>query len=166
MSDAPKPQKRFTWPIIAVAVALVCAAVLYRPALTFVLALNSLVGNGCPAWYPSRIESEAKFQLPPSTTHLESFCTGMQGFIAGANFEMDADELDVLLKSTAITVPLSSSLPKSGLGSNYADDPVVQQMVTLQFGTSSPDWPASQIILIDTSDSDTYVVYLRLFRGN
>jgi hypothetical protein len=123
------------------------------------LPLEGLFGNGCPSQFPSQIEEAARFRLPPSARNLESLCTGMQGWIAQANFDIDPQDIDVLIDSTSILRPLSSTNVPEAL----QDDIAAQNIETYLYGQAESGW---QKIFIDTTDPNVYRVYLSAQGGN
>jgi hypothetical protein len=145
--------------LVAMAGWIACGAICYLIYLDMFLPLQGLSGNGCPSEVPSRIEEAARFRLPPSARNLESLCTGMQGWIARANFDIDAHDLDALIDSTSILRPLSNTeLPEE-----LHDDLDTQNIETYLYGEAEYGW---QKIFIDTTDANTYRVSLSAMGGN
>lgn len=124
---------------------------------------NSSVSGSRPE-YRGFIESQAVertayFKFPPSATHIESFCMGMQGWFASANFEMSPEELETFINSTYIEMPLDTALPTEPY---FFDPDSVKDMKSYLYGNG---YNGLQEVLIDTSDPDKYFVYFRAGGG-
>src|SRR5262249_51246944 len=140
---------------------IICGGVIYIAFL--VVLVNALGGehglfsNSCNASQPSLVEGMAQFKLPPSASHLQSNCGGMQGTWAEARFEMRPSDLPVFVNSTRIKLPLSSTGKPEKLNCElYCSD--LTNMKTYLYGTySANEW--REEIFIDTTNQDRYVVY-------
>jgi hypothetical protein len=124
---------------------------------------NPFGGNACSPRNPASIERSALFELPPSAENLESTCTGLQGWVAYARFDMHPSDLAAFVNSTYVELPLSSNI-------NFADSPLpagvteqdVQAMSSYRYGRVN----STQYFLIDTSDPSKYTVYITRWGGN
>ncbi|MBZ0286708.1 MAG: hypothetical protein K8I30_03770, partial [Anaerolineae bacterium] len=104
-----------------------CGVVAYINLLPF---MGIVGGNSCPEWLPSTVEKWGKFHLPPSFSNLQTFCAGMQGWIARAEFDMSPADVDALVDGSHIERPLTNQLdPDDPL----YDDPAVRRMTSYLF---------------------------------
>ncbi len=111
----------------------------------------------------AEIESVARITLPPSARNVQAHQEGFQDRIIWVRFEMAPADLPGFVAGTRVAPPLSSTV-----------NPLGQDTVT-----GLPWWTpgqaqrfeagegafagASQAIVIDTTDPQTYVVYVRAF---
>jgi hypothetical protein len=140
--------------IVALIVLIVGIYVWYNEYILKQSGFRPLAPNVCPPDDAASVEAALKITLPPSTLNLDSYC-GEDEDGGSAIFEIVPGELDALLKSTKIDMPLSSTRRvayltftreqldeiDSYLSGYYRDDFLIQE------------------ILINTSDPQNYIVY-------
>lgn len=115
--------------------------------------------SGCEESDPEQIEYLAQFELPPSAKNLESYCVGLQAYSADASFEMNPSELDTFITSTHIESHLFTEKSSKNEFLNSRLDKKASQMDSYLYGKYvSADF--TQEILIDTSNSERYTVYI------
>src|SRR5689334_18072643 len=110
----------------------------------------------------SNVEGLAGIKLPPSATHINSGCGGMQGWWAEAYFDMKPSDLAVFVESTNVKLPLSTIGKPEKLECYPCND--LTNLKSYLYGTyNSPDW--FEEIFIDTSNPSLYRVYFTLLAG-
>jgi hypothetical protein len=109
-------------------------------------------------------ESGEYFMLPSSARDIQRHCVGAtRSYTHWVRFQMDPTDLEPFLKSTFIEMPLSSSTLPQGLGSlgrllDKAGWAVNTNIPYLAGGGEK--LLDKQIIFIDASSQDQYIVYL------
>ena len=122
--------------------------------------------NSCPETSPKEVEDFAHFKLPPSARNLISDCSGMQGIVANAKFEMSPTDLNAFIASTLIDKPLStnSGMPDTGELFGF-DEKAVKSYLYGKYDHPAPNGGVYEDILVDTTNPTTYVVYVNYSAG-
>jgi hypothetical protein len=145
--------------LMIMAVIIAAGWVFYR-VFFFVLPLARLTDIGCPSFLPETFEHFSFVQLPASTTHLVSSCYDIDwlSWVAIANFEMSPLDLGSFLGGTRIHQPLVQVIPPE---EEWLDQEIIDKASDFLYGEA--DW--GQRVFIDTSNPETYHVYLYVHGG-
>jgi hypothetical protein len=103
-------------------------------------------------------ERLAKFKYPPSTTDLRSYCFGMQGWGGAAQFEINASDLTYFTTNTKVKRFYSHVKPTASMAW------FAKHMQSYLYGEHKQS-EFSTYILIDTTNNDTYTVYMEFYGG-
>jgi hypothetical protein len=162
------PRRRLIRKVLLIVIGLgACAGILYLGFMFLVFSAFSGMGDMfdspmCKPTNPSGIESVTHMKLPPSASNLASFCGGMQGIWAEANFDMKPADLAVFVNSTHIRLPLSANDKPEKLKCLSCSE--LTDVVSYLYGTySAEEW--FEEIFIDTSNPSLYRVYFTLLAG-
>ena len=160
-----KSHRRLIRNIVIGAVGLsICGAVAY---LIFLVAVASAIGslfqNSCDPSSPAAVEGMGQFKLPPSASHLQSNCGGMQGFWAEASFEMNPADLRTFVKTTRVKLPLSSTGKPVKLNCEHYCNALTDVKSYLYGTYSGSEW--DEEIFIDTTNPNSYAVYYTALGG-
>lgn len=120
----------------------------------------------------AQIEGRARITLPPSARNVRAYDQSFMDTIIFVRFEMAPADLPQFLAGTQVSLPLSHTVNPFGgqsLGPNTALAWWTPQGAQrFEAGTASVETGApgsshglSQTILIDTTDAQTYIVYVR-----
>jgi hypothetical protein len=117
---------------------------------------------------PDRVERAAAITLPPSAANLRSHYESFQDYIIHVRFDMDPADLDQLLASTHLELPLSSTaIPMGFSAPENLDWWTPEQAQRFQVGDTqvqtSHGYPEYQWILIDMTNAQRYTVYVVAF---
>ncbi len=146
---------------ISAITSIVCCGTGFVVVTLFTLAGMSAFGyNSCDPKTPKNTEELGQFKLPPSVRNLRSSCFGIQGWLGNAQFEMSPSDLDYFVSHLQIKPPLA----RNGIP---ADDDLATKASTLtsflqgSYQTEYKNGKSfSQVVLIDTSSSTQYLVYV------
>ena len=157
--------RRFWWGAGAVAIAgLLAGCALIGGAALWLTTRDSPFGvRAQPTPTTAQIESVARITLPPSARGVRAHQEGFMDRIIWVRFEMDPADLGPFVAGTRISPPLSSAdNPFAGeIGSKLAWwTPEGAQRFEASEAFSGG---VGQAILIDTTDPQRYVVYVRTF---
>lgn len=128
---------------------------------------DPLASTGIEDLPAEKVEQAAAIKLPPSARGLHSYYESFQDYAINVRFEMNAADLPVFLASTHVAQPLSSSsMPNNilpDIGRPWWQPHAAKRFLAGDGSVTVPNGPDYQSILIDTSDPNTYVVYVAAF---
>lgn len=126
----------------------------------------SLFQNQCEPSEPSEFERLAEITLPSSYDNFHSVCFGMQGWVLKSKFDIKPDELDVLLNTTNIIMPLSQTEFPAGVDTRHLemDDKSLNSHLygVYQDFNSNNGW--FEEIIVDTTNPNRWTVYFTVLR--
>jgi len=119
--------------------------------------------SDCDPSLPSQFETYVHVALPSNFDNFDSHCGG--GFMSdgsSANFMIDPDDLNIFLQSTIIEPPLATSLPDYNR-SRFAEH--LNNSDSILYGYHSISGTYAQEIIVDTSDTNEWIVYFSVIVG-
>ena len=172
----PGPGRRLRWTVSAALAACLLSGGLVGGGwwLGSRLAIGGdpLLSSGQTNLTTGQIERAARIALPPSARDVRAYDQSFMDTIVFVRFEMAPADLPQFVAGTLVSPPLSQTVnPFAGqsLGPNTALDWWTPQgarrfeagTVSLKTGAPGSNNSLSQAILIDTTDAQTYIVYVR-----
>jgi len=163
-----KTLSRWKWWIIGalstVALCGVASLLIYIAIGKSLAGLEGMMGNNCPNDEPANAESYGRFELPPSYTNLKSFCGGMQGWSVDASFNMKPEDLDALVESLWLEADLQPTGEPQHIFFRDGETPF-EEIASYLYAVTTSGTDLLQEVLIDTSDPESYFVYLVILAG-
>src|SRR5262249_16335382 len=121
--------------------------------------------NTCDPKTPQNTEELGQFKFPPSMRNLHSSCFGMQGWGGTAQFEMSPSDLDYFVNHLQLKSPLANTgvpVDNSFATASSALKSYLHGSYHTIYQNGKAFW---QDVLIDTSDSTRYIVYVNISGG-
>ncbi|HLA42461.1 MAG TPA: hypothetical protein VJZ27_03440, partial [Aggregatilineales bacterium] len=116
----------------------------------------------CPSDKPEIFEGMADIKLPPSTQRLSSNCGGMQGWWVEGTFDIKPDDLDYFLQHSNLDLPYAQNgYTEQTQGGLFPEQETMQSWLYQEYEV----YEYYKQILIDTSDSTVYRVYVHILGG-
>ncbi len=112
------------------------------------------------------VENNAEIKIPASATEIYAHVEGMNEISVLIRFNLPIEDLDEFLKSTACQEPLTKINPSGKLPRETMPDwwepNVATELETCSGEIMHAEWEWStyQVIYVDTSDPDQYIVYV------
>ena len=157
--------RRSWWGAGAVAIAglLVGCALVGGAGLWLAARSSPFGGRAQPTPTSAQIESVARITLPPSVRGVRAHQEGFMDRIIWVRFEMAPADLGPFVAGTRVPPPLSSATNPfaGGIGSKLPGW-TPEEAQRFEAGEASAGG-VGQAILIDTTDQQRYVVYVRTF---
>ena len=118
--------------------------------------------DSCPSDKPEIFEGMADIKLPPSTQRLSSNCGGMQGWWVEGTFDIKPDDLDYFLQHSNLDLPYAQNgYTEQTQGGLFPEQETMQSWLYQEYEV----YEYYKQILIDTSDSTVYRVYVHILGG-
>jgi len=110
----------------------------------------------------TQVEKLTNITLPESVQDFDADCLNFQGFTINARFEINPDDLPILLASSNIPSPLATALPK-WIRSPYAEARYPDDVLYGEYNGND----RYEEVIVDTSykSNNTYTVYIFVGAG-
>lgn len=165
MSHRPASRSRQLVVVVTLIIVVAVIAPIFLCSYVSMLGVKSMT-SGCEPTALKELETAGSFTLPPSAKNLKSGCFGMQGWDGYAEFEMLPADLDAFVASTKLNAPLAlNEAPKAFALATPASQAKSYLHGRFDSYVSKTDTTYYQELLVDTSDTSTYLVYLAFGGG-